>query len=373
MKLISKIRESIKIKGIIYFCIIGSLFLYVFSVPSFGESSSLTRYIIYAALIFLAIFAFTYSYLYGDFKLNKTALLVPAFAIFALIGTLTYSHEYRSWITLVLLTISFFAFVYSFKTIKDRYLIIAIIASAFFAFSIYYILHYRHEILDYRSYTNDSFRLGWYFDNPNGVSAYSVVGLSTSLYLVLFWNKKIRFAFIASAIASLLVGLTTGSRTFLLIILIMTIVFLYYKFKKHKFIYLFVVAGLIGLGILLINMPFLSTIKDRLIKAIETIFGTADKIDTSTLERTVMIDYGFFLGSKKIFFGYYDTRKITIKQFAFSGGKRQQKSPAQMRGGTYSKLSLSYNPQALFGYGVGDIYMILLHRFNERALSAGWS
>lgn len=304
MKLISNLKQSVKLKRILYYAILLFLFAYVFSVPSFGESSSFTRYIIFVSMFFLGASAFAYCFLYEDFHINKSSLLVPAFCIFALIGTIAYSHEYRSWFSLVLLSLSFFIFVYAFKAIKNKYTIIIVVAVAFFLFSLYFIVHYRKQILDFRSYTNSSFRLGDFFDNPNGVSAYAVVGVSTPLYLVLFWDKKIKYVFIIPMLTMLLVGLTTGSRTFLLIVFLMVVVFLFFKFKKHKFIYLGVIAGIVIIGIILLNLPFLSTLKDRLIQAIQSIFGTASKVDTSTLERTVMIDYGFYLGSKRLFFGY---------------------------------------------------------------------
>lgn len=304
MKLVSRIKNSKRIKNILFYFICVLLFFYTFSVPSFGESTSFVRYLIYLAMALLIASTFCYCLLYSNFKIKKAALLIPLFCIVAIIGTIAYSHEFRSWLTLVLLSLSFFAFVYSFKILNNKFLITIIISAAFFAFSIYYIIHYRHEILNYRSYTNESYRLGQFFDNPNGVSAYSIVGLSTSLYVALFWNKKFKYIFVIPTLSSFLVGLTTGSRTFLLIVLILAIVFLYFKFKKHKLIYILVVVGMIVTGILLINLPFFSTLRARLLKSIETIFGTADRVDTSTLERIIMIDYGFYLGSKRLFFGY---------------------------------------------------------------------
>ena len=255
-------------------------------------------------MIVLGLLVTLYCFLYDGFKINKTVLIIPAFCVFALIGTLLHSHKYRAWMSLILLAFSFLIFIYSFKIIKSKYIIISLISLSFFFFSLYYIVYYRREIIHFSSYASGSLRLGWFFDNPNGVSAYAVVGFSTPLYLLLFWNKKFRFIFIVPALASLLVGVTTGSRTFLIIIVLLLLIFLYFKFSKHKLIYLGVVAGVIILGIVMLNMPFLSTLKDRLIRAIETLFGTASKVDTSTLERVVMIDYGFMLGSKKMIFGY---------------------------------------------------------------------
>ena len=304
MRLVSKLKNSESLKRILYYLIAFFLFVYVFSVPSFGESKSFLRYSIYISMILLGCLVFVFCLLYDNFRINKAAFLIPAFCLFSLIGTLLYSHQFRAWLSIVLLTISFFVFIYSFKILKNKYLIVSIIAISFFLFSLYYVVFYRKEILDFRSYTSDTFRLGWYFDNPNGVSSYAVIGFSAPLYLILFWNKKIRFAFIVPALTSLLVGATTGSRTFLVIVAVIALIFSFFKFKNHKLIFVIVTLSLIVVGILLLNMPFLSTMKERLLKAIQTLFGTASKVDTSTLERAVMIDYGFLLGSKRLFFGY---------------------------------------------------------------------
>ena len=304
MRFLYKFKKSLRCKNTLWWTIAVLLFIYVFSVPSFGESSGFIRYIIYFSMALLGISVFGYCFLYGDFKISKISLLVPGFCIFSLAGTLSYSHEFRSWFTLVLLALSFYIFVFAFKIIKDKYTIIVIITSAFFLFSLYYIFYYRKQIIDYRSYMNSSFRLGWFFDNPNGVSAYAVVGVAAPLYLFLFFNKKIRFIFIIPILTMFIVGLTTGSRTFLLIIFLMILIFFFFKFKSHKLIYFGVVVGLIGLGILLLNLPFLTTVKERLVQAIQSIFGVANKIDTSTLQRVVMIDYGFYLGSKRMILGY---------------------------------------------------------------------
>ena len=304
MKLMSSLRSNQILKKVLYWSAIVLTGFYIFCVPSFGESTSFTRYLIYFSMIALGVVSVTYCFLYSDLKLNKICILIPLFAIFAFIGTLLYSHQYRAWLSLVLLAGSFFVFVYAFKTIKDKNIIAATISAAFFLFSLYFIVYYRNEILNFKSFDSESFRLGTYFDNQNGVAAYAIVGVAAPLYLVLFYKKKIRFAFILPALTSLLVGITTGSRTFIFALIIVLLVFLYFKFQKHKFIYLLVVLGIFTLFIVLINLPFMSTLRERLLRAFGTIFGTGNKVDTSAIERTLWMDYGFSLGFRRMLFGY---------------------------------------------------------------------
>lgn len=305
MKLLSNLKESARFKKVLHYFIVVFCFLYIFSVPSFGESSLLIRLItIYSTMLFLGIGSFLYCFLYDSLKLNKAALLVPAFTAFAFLGTAIYSKDFTSWFSLILLSISFFIFVYTFKVIKNKYFVLAIISLAFFAFSIYFIVYFRNDILSFKSFVNESFRLGPPFDNQNGVAAYAVVGTATAFYLVLFLNKKIRFAFILPVLTSLLVGISTGSKTFVLALVVFVSVFLYFKFKKHKLIYLIVLVTSLTIGIVFLNLPFMETMRDRIVRSLGTIFGFGTRVDTSTIERAIWIDYGFTLGSKNAFIGF---------------------------------------------------------------------
>ena len=300
MKFLSKLSKSEQIKKVLLYCIVIFSCLYIFSIPSFGESSSFTRYIIYIAMIMLGLSVFSYLLLYGDFRLRKEALLIPLFALIALLGTVIYSKEFRAWFSLVLLSISFFIFIYAFKIIKSKIVILNIITIALFLFSLYFIYYFRSKIIHFNSET----RLGPPFDNQNGVAAFAVVGFSVPLYLLFFYSRKIRFIYLIPILTSLVVGIATGSRTFYAVVIIFLLVFLFFKFQKHKILYLCVVGVLIGFSILFINLPFMESFKLRIIASLETIFGTASKVDTSTLERVVYVDYGFVLGSKNLIIGY---------------------------------------------------------------------
>ena len=300
----SSLRSNQTLKKVLYWASIVLTGFYIFCVPSFGESTSFTRYLIYFSMIALGLVSVLYCFLFSDLKFNKLCILIPLFALYAFVGTALYSHQFRSWFALVLLSGSFFVFIFAFKTINNKNLIVAIISLAFFLFSLYFIIYYRNDILNFKSFSKEGFRLGTYFDNQNGVAAYAVVGFASPLYLVLFFKKKIRFAFILPALTSLLVGITTGSRTFLVAAIVILFVFLYFKFQKHKFIYLLVVLGIFALLILLINLPFMTTLRERLLRAFDTFFGTGNKVDTSTIGRMLWMDYGFSLGFKRLLFGY---------------------------------------------------------------------
>lgn len=197
--------------------------------------------------------------------------------------------------------------------INNDKLICWCITLAFFIFAIYYLIHYRESILNYKSYQYDEFRLGWDFENPNTVGSFMTLGLSLAAYIVVFDKSKIRFLFIIPILAFLLIGLTTGSRTFLISIFVITICFILYKLKKHIVFALIGIIVLLVISIVLVNtVPFLATIKYRLDDTFK-IF-TDGVASGSTLERIVWQRYGFYLASRRILFGFGESG------FAYASG-----------------------------------------------------
>ena len=119
MKSIFSYFKNFSFKKFLYLCVLAFTFTYVFSVPTFGEKTGWQRYIIYASMVLITSSVLLYVFLYGRFIVPKSTLLIPAFALFAFLGTALYSHEYRSWLSLALLVISFYSFLLSFKIIKN--------------------------------------------------------------------------------------------------------------------------------------------------------------------------------------------------------------------------------------------------------------
>lgn len=287
-----------------------TLGIYVFSVASFGQTNFKIRlfnygiYLTYISLVLLTIFVFLYAFLYGDFKLKISTLLIPLFAATAFIGTALYSKQFREWATLVFLSFSFLVLLYCFKSLQNKYLIIITISLALFLFTIFYIFYYLKDLLDVSSIVSGKIRLGYDFDNQNGVAAYAAVSFGLSTYLLLFIKKKIRFIFLLQILSSFIVGISTGSRTFFVTCFVFLLIYSFFAFRKHKWIYLISIGTLIVVTAILLSLPTFSFIKQRLLDALGTIFGTATRYDNATVERVTWIDYGIVMGSKNLLFGY---------------------------------------------------------------------
>ena len=303
MKLIYKLRSSAKFKKYISYALLITLIAYVFSIPSFSNRSGY-NVITYALMVAFAIITLFYCFLYRSFKLHPVSFILPAFALFAFIGTAIYSKNFRGWLSLILLAISLILFLYAFSALKNRYSVLRAVAIGLFIFTLYYFYVYRNQIFDLSKFGRENFRLGYEFDNPNGVASYMVISFGACLSLILFSKNKFDYLFALPILTTLWVGFSTGSKTFILAIGIFIVVTLFFKFKKYKWIYLLSLAALAGLFVLLINMPFMETIKARFIHFFETLFGTAEKVDTSSVERMLWMQYGFNLGAKNIITGY---------------------------------------------------------------------
>lgn len=197
--------------------------------------------------------------------------------------------------------------------IDNNKLIIRVIAFSFFIFSLYYIFVYKDSILNYASYQYDEFRLGWEFENPNTVGSFMTLALALSSYVVIFQKDYFRFSFILPSLTFLLVGFTTGSRTFIISIFVIAFVYVLMLFKRHVLISLLISVAIISASVVLINfVPFLSTIKYRLDDTINAFLNGG--ASGSTLERILWQKYGFYLSSRRMLFGFGESG------FAYASG-----------------------------------------------------
>lgn len=293
------LRKSTKAKKILKIFLCSFLGLYVFSIPSFSGRESF-NYLYYAIFIILVILLVLYKKIYSSFNFTLKHFIPFFFSTSSLVGTILYSHAFREWATIFLISFSFFIMVTLFDEINNKRLILYIIYGALLCFSVYFCLRYKKQLFNFTSIS--SLRLGDYFDNVNAVSMYFTLGLGISLFLALFYKKRIELLNILSSALFFWLGSTTGSRTFIITLFLLTILLVIMRFKRNKILLFTILGCLICLLFLLINLPFMNTIKIRMLDMIRTIFGGTE-IEGSTIQRRIMQDYGFFLGIKNMFFG----------------------------------------------------------------------
>lgn len=303
MNLMYSARHSVFLKKFLFWCILCFLSLYIFCLPTFGEAKSVLHYLIYFSMAFLGISCIIYILLFSQLKIKILSLFTPVLVLYSLIGTMIYSHDYKLWISLVLLCLSFYVFLMAFKAVGVSNLLrITIISIS--VFSVVFIVFYRKDFFDFLALFSGTKRLGYDFDNPNGVGAYESLLFACSLYLLLFSKSKWKFLYLISITLSLIVGWSTGSRTFFFSLLIFIVILLFFKFKKRKLIFFIGLSFFVISLIVVLSLPFMSGIRDRLLQSLNTLFGNGGDFDRSTFIRSIWFDYGLFLGTKNLIFGY---------------------------------------------------------------------
>lgn len=303
----TKMQNSEKFERFIKFAVYFLAVLYVFSLPSWSARAG-WNYLSYGIMTLLIVFVGLYTFLYSWFTFRWSMLLLPAFVLSALIGTIGYSHEYRRWLTLVLMMVTFLALYFSFRIASNIRLIFNLVLAGLFGFLIYFIAYYARDLLNYRNF--DSLRLGGYFDNVNSVGGYCSLGFGISLYFLLYgkkMSKKMAVLYYVGYAVLLLAfgvaGASTGSRAFLIDVALIVISLFFVRFRKHPLIATAAIAGVIGLGIGIMFLPFMETMRERMISLFMTLF-TDNKTEGSATQRAVWQLYGMILGTQRFIFGY---------------------------------------------------------------------
>ena len=307
-KFFSSIRNNKIARTISYWCVLVFFCLYTFSIPTF--SSTPRFYLI--SYVFVALFIAVvglHILLFEKFKFNKYFICPLAFTLFALVGTVLFSKEFRHWITLVLLFITALTFYYAFTIIKNKRLIFKLLLFALLAFSFCYIAIYIPKMINIIKMLLKGKLveegLGTDFDNVNAVGFYFSLGFSVAIYLSLFPKKKIELLYLIPLFVFFVCGFFTASRAFLVSIALITLFVTFLKLKKHPFIFLGVMISLIAAAIVLINLPFFASFKDSFGRMAYTLFGVGDsKPDTATVQRYEWPQYAFYLAGKNLLFGY---------------------------------------------------------------------
>lgn len=306
--LIWHLRYSYKFKKNLSYIIIASLFLYIFSLPTFSrQTTGVMSYIPYFFIIILGINVLIYTFLYNKKNIifNAKFFLLPFFVFTAFISTAIFSKEFRGWLTLFLLMLTFFICYYSYFCFRNLRNILRIIIFALFCFCLFFIIYYRNDIVLW--FNGKIIRIGSDFDNVNSIGGYMSIGLTCSLYLLFFANKKFDFLNIIFTIIFIFVGIITGSRTFIILAVVSLLLLLFFRFKRKKIILLIVFIFLGILFLILFSLPQLSFLKNQFINIINTIFNTGGTTDGSFATRFLWQKYGIELASKNLLIGYgYD-------------------------------------------------------------------
>ena len=262
LKLFISIEKSLfnenKIKYIFSTIILISIGLLSFMLPSFSSGPLHKIPLLFAG--FLAIMIFVYLLLYQKIFIDKYIISMLLFCLTIIISSLL-NNPRQIGQTEFLLT-GIFIMLYEFmasKENKNKSFYSIYIGLCFFL--LYFLLIYFKEIISL-----DFKRLGRQFGNENGVGHYLCLGYIINLYLSI--TKKNYLLLITLPFFALF-GALTGSKLFLIMLVLSTIAFIIMFFGKKKWYFSFAIAAIGFVGVIgLLQLPMFSTLKDRVLDMI---------------------------------------------------------------------------------------------------------
>ena len=105
-KLIHNLRTNTILKKTLEAFVKIMSLVYLFFIPSFSARYPF-NYIGYVLFGILTIIVFIYIYLYDKFIIKTEFLFLPIFGVLTFVSTLFGSHEFRRWMTTLIMTLSF--------------------------------------------------------------------------------------------------------------------------------------------------------------------------------------------------------------------------------------------------------------------------
>lgn len=249
--------------------------------------------------------ALLYTFIFTKFKIDTIVMSFVAFCLSALISSLFSGFKgfVATPLTLTIVsTISYITFAGEKKFYKYLYYVLLGTTTIF---AIVFIFYYRSYFFSL-SFT----RLGDDFGDINDICIFFGLGFFLSFY-GLFFRKKIydKIICLFTILIATLCGMSTGSKIFIFIVITTLIgVICMFFGKKRWWASLILIAGFIGLSILLINLPIFSTMKNRILVMFSTLTGESiegtSSNDMSTIGRVQMFEDGMQLFLRRPLFGF---------------------------------------------------------------------
>lgn len=283
-----------KIKYIFSTIILISIGLLSFMLPSFSSGSLHKIPLLFAG--FLAIMIFVYLLLYQKIFIDKYIISMLLFCLTIVISSLLNDPK-QIGRTEFLLT-GIFIMLYEFMSSKEnKYKSFYSVYIGLCMFVLYFLASYFKEIISF-----DIGRLGSLFGNENAIGRYFCLGYIINLYLSI--TKK-NYPLIITLPFFALFGALTGSKLFLIMLVLVTIVFIIMFFGKKKWYWSLVIVTVGFVGVIgLLQLPMFATLNKRLLAMIKSIIGGTGYTDMSTLTRYNMFFEGIYLFTCKPIFGW---------------------------------------------------------------------
>ncbi len=279
-------------------------FLSFLSIPAFsfiGGLSSVTWVITIAMFAMMGLSLLIFYKASFDY-IGASMIL---FAVSALFSSLLNGFNGFNLTPILLSITSFIIYVYAKANKDSKSVLLFLTYIATIVFGFIFCFKYRHELIHL-----SSLRLGDYFGDQNDIALFFGLGACFAFYYLFFGKSLIvKIINFLSLFAFGYCGVSTGSKIFILIVIVAFILcFIFYFKNKKLWVSLTVLGATLTVGIVLLFLPFMSFLRDRIFSFISTLSGQSigggKTNDYSTIDRFNMFLDGMNLFTRKPLFGF---------------------------------------------------------------------
>jgi len=256
------------------------------------------NFIANASFIVMSILMLIYTKLFGSFFLDRFVILILLINMFFFISSILNGFVGESF-TLTFLTMGIIPSYFYFKSsLLSRKIAINYLTFAYIAFNLFFLSIYSKELFGF-DFTN---RLGDKIANQNDIATYLLTAHSIYFYLII----KKHYYLLPLLLLNGVQMISTGSRSGLLNILIMSSLIAYILIgKKRKVSFIITTVGLLTGFYLILFIPELASLQDRFHDLFLEIF-TGQRKDVSTSNRINLL---------------FESVEFFIKNPLFGGGR----------------------------------------------------
>lgn len=208
---------------------------------------------------------FLYVFLFGKFSLDIYSSIILILNISLLLSNVVNGFVNETF-TLSILSLSMLPTYFYFKnSIESKKFVFSFIYLAFLVFNLFFFFMY------FKSFINLDFnkRLGSLIANQNDIAFYLLIAHSIYTYSIF----KRKYWVLPFLILNFIEMIATGSRSGLINIVLVTILFFYLIFrKKNKYIFFLIVLTLFGLGLFALTLDIFSDLRNRFLDLFNEIF-----------------------------------------------------------------------------------------------------
>lgn len=277
--------------------------LSIFSIPTFSFAPTLyvITWILTAFLLGLILIDL---FFFGNFTITVGVVFTFLFIPLSLLSSLLSLGRISTFTSIFLVLVSLF--LYEFAS-QNRAIAHSLLWSAYLGicgFLFVFVFVYRKPL-----FSLDFFRLGGLFGDENDIAICLGVGMLISLFQLFFTNHWWKRALLAMLLLSFsFCGISTGSKMFLLVFFVSWVVVLLFVFRKKWYLFILSILVFLLIFILLLRLPFMSVIRERLDAFLSSLLGetivNGQSGDLSTKVRYVMFFAGLDLFLQRPLIGF---------------------------------------------------------------------